>query len=527
MEFLTSTIGKIAKEIKTGKTPPTKNTAYFNGAINWYTPTDLDRESYLGKSTRTITELAVNDKKATLFSSNTVLIGCIGNIGKIGIIDEPASSNQQITGVLTDESKVIPEFFFYWLKMNKKLLEKNSKKAVVPILNNKQLSAIPISYPKNIEDQKRIAQVLVKTELLISQRKESIELTDDFLKHTFLTMFGDPNNNKKKWRLEKLSKVTKSLNSKRVPIKQQDRGKISGAYPYYGATGIVDYINDYKFDGSHLLISEDGKNLLLRKKPLAFMAKGKFWVNNHAHVLDEIGSMRLRYLEFHLNLMDISKFVTGIDQFKLNKNNLDLIEVMSPSINMQNEFVSIVDQIEKLQTYFRQSLNEFNELYRSLSHKAFNGELTIIENIEEEEVDDGYRSYVNDRTEPWHFGLEEIVKPKVADEIVLVQTEKKEKIPVPIIKIPFLKTEKDLIYHISKNCSSSHFTFEDIKVALKDLDWKYDFEELKSLVFNLVRKNQLKQVFGDASYKSSFDATDANFKEIKELSEKIYFKRVL
>jgi len=189
MEFLTSTIGKIAKEIKTGKTPPTKNSAYFNGAINWYTPTDLDRESYLGKSTRTITELAVNDKKATLYSPNTVLIGCIGNIGKIGIINQPAASNQQITGVLTDDKKVLPEFFFYWLKMNKELLEKNSKKAVVPILNNKQLSAIPITYPKNTEDQRRIVLVLTKAELLINQRKESIELADEFLKHTFLTMF--------------------------------------------------------------------------------------------------------------------------------------------------------------------------------------------------------------------------------------------------------------------------------------------------------------------------------------------------
>ena len=93
--------------------------------------------------------------------------------------------------------------------------------------------------------------------------------------------------------------------------------------------------------------------------------------------------------------------------------------------------------------------------------------------------------------------------------------------------IPFLKTEVDLLGHISRKCSGSHFTFEDIKKAVKGLDWTYDFEELKNLVFSLVRNKNLKQVFADALYKSGFKKTDAAFKEIANLSEQIYFKRML
>ena len=103
MRFIKSTIGKIALEIKTGKTPPTSNLEYFGDELNWYTPTDLDKEKILGNSKRRITQKALNDNKVVVLKPNTVLLGCIGNIGKIGLIKDFASSNQQITGILSKE----------------------------------------------------------------------------------------------------------------------------------------------------------------------------------------------------------------------------------------------------------------------------------------------------------------------------------------------------------------------------------------------------------------------------------------
>ena len=89
------------------------------------------------------------------------------------------------------------------------------------------------------------------------------------------------------WSLKKISDICEFQNNKRVPLKSLDREKRQGEYPYYGASGIVDYIDNYIFDGKFLLISEDGENLRTRNTPIAFQAQGRFWVNNHAHILAE------------------------------------------------------------------------------------------------------------------------------------------------------------------------------------------------------------------------------------------------
>ena len=90
----------------------------------------------------------------------------------------------------------------------------------------------------------------------------------------------------KGWKLKKLSEVTISHDGKRIPLNRSQRSSIQGDFPYYGASGQVDSINDYKFDGKFMLLAEDGENLNSRKKPIAFIVEGKFWVNNHAHVLE-------------------------------------------------------------------------------------------------------------------------------------------------------------------------------------------------------------------------------------------------
>jgi type I restriction enzyme S subunit len=192
-------------------------------------------------------------------------------------------------------------------------------------------------------------------------------------------MFGDPIKNEKRWDEIKFINVAKNENSKRFPVKQSDRDLREGIYPYYGATGIIDTIDDYKFYGEYLLIAEDGKNLLFRRKNNAFMAKGKFWVNNHAHVLSYNGIGNLRYLEFFLNNIDFMPFISGIDQVKLNKENLDRIPVPIPPILLQTQFAQIVEKTELLKTEYQHSLHELENLYDSLSQRAFRGELCLKE----------------------------------------------------------------------------------------------------------------------------------------------------
>ncbi|MDC1189039.1 restriction endonuclease subunit S, partial [Flavobacteriales bacterium] len=128
-------IKNLSETIKTGKTPPSKETKYFDGEINWYTPGDLDKEKNLSQAKRTLTRLAIEDKKAIVHKKGTLLIGCIGDIGKIGITSEDCSSNQQLTGIYP-KNNIDVNYLFYWFKGNKNVLESYSNNAVVPILNN-------------------------------------------------------------------------------------------------------------------------------------------------------------------------------------------------------------------------------------------------------------------------------------------------------------------------------------------------------------------------------------------------------
>lgn len=109
MEFVEYTIGELALEIKTGKTPPTSNLEYFDGEIPWIGPADLKGQKFIEDSERKISKIALEDNKAFLFQSGTVLVATIGGIGKTTIVKKPVASNQQITGILVNEDIILPE----------------------------------------------------------------------------------------------------------------------------------------------------------------------------------------------------------------------------------------------------------------------------------------------------------------------------------------------------------------------------------------------------------------------------------
>lgn len=143
-----------------------------------------------------------------------------------------------------------------------------------------------------------------------------------------------------------LDQISKNLDSKRKPVKSSAREK--GQYPYYGASGVVDYVIDYIFEGDYLLISEDGANLVVRNTPIAFSISGKTWVNNHAHVLEFDSYATRRITEFYINLVDISEFVLGGAQPKLNQKNLNKIKIPIPPLPEQERIVSILDKFDSL-----------------------------------------------------------------------------------------------------------------------------------------------------------------------------------
>lgn len=188
-------------------------------------------------------------------------------------------------------------------------------------------------------------------------------------------MFGDPATNPKEWIVKPFGELVSNQDGKRKPVKASDRAERKGQYPYYGASGIIDYVEEYLFDETALLISEDGANLLARSTPIAFLAQGKYWVNNHAHVVIENDKADLNYLCMALNLRDLTDYVTGSAQPKLNQASMNRIPIPVPPLPLQKEFAQRVTDIRELETAQSSSRRRLDELFQSLLHRAFNGEL--------------------------------------------------------------------------------------------------------------------------------------------------------
>lgn len=172
---------------------------------------------------------------------------------------------------------------------------------------------------------------------------------------------------------KKIEDVCDILDSQRKPISKAKR--VKGVYPYYGANGIQDYVNNYIFDGTFLLIGEDGSVINKDNSPVLNWAVGKIWVNNHAHVLIAKESYNLRYIYYALQIQDVSKIVRGTPP-KINQENLRNITIPMPHIKVQEEIVKILDRFAEYAAELQAELQARQEQYEYYRNK-----LLIFNNI--------------------------------------------------------------------------------------------------------------------------------------------------
>lgn len=166
------------------------------------------------------------------------------------------------------------------------------------------------------------------------------------------------------WRYCKFDDVLINRDSERIPVSVADRKKLDKIFDYYGASGVIDKIDKYLFDEKLLLIGEDGANLLSRSTPIAFIAEGKYWVNNHAHVLQASEHLILEYAEIVINSMSLVPYVTGAAQPKLSQNMMNRIPIPIPPIEEQRRIVEklhasfdLLNQIDNLQEQYNDDLD--------------------------------------------------------------------------------------------------------------------------------------------------------------------------
>ena len=270
-----------------------------------------------------------------------------------------------------DTDKITSEWLYYlttWKTFRKEAERNMTGSAGQKRVPKTFLENYVVSLP-DIDTQKSENKILRKVDDLIFLRKQQLSKLDELVKARFVEMFGDPVSNPMGWKRVRFDSISENLDSKRVPVTESDRKE--GVYPYYGASGIVDWINDYIFDEDILLVSEDGANLLMRSTPIAFSVSGKSWVNNHAHVVRFHDFATQKFIEVYFSLIDISEYITGTAQPKLNQAKLNTMLFCWPPLSLQKQFAAFVERVDQQKQTVQQSLEKLELMKKALMQEYF------------------------------------------------------------------------------------------------------------------------------------------------------------
>ncbi|MBA0191642.1 restriction endonuclease subunit S [Pectobacterium carotovorum] len=384
-------IESVAKVI-TGKTPPKADPNCFGGNIPFITPSELTDSDYLLKPETTLTEKGLATTK--LIPKNSILVCCIGSLGKMAMADLPVATNQQINSVLFDEDKIHYRFGFYALKLLKNELKNIAPSTTVAIVNKSRFSELKIPSPP-LKEQKRIAAILDKAAGICQKREHAIKLADDFLRAAFLEMFGDPVENPKGWKKDKIKKGMLDITSgwsatgENRSCKSDEFGvlKISSV-----TSGVFkpeeNKIVDSKIipTSKKLIIPKKGDLLFSRANTRELVAAICIIPQDYDNLFlsDKLWSIKLnRELllpEFFLLLIQnekmrelLTKQATGTSGSMLNisKSKFEETEIIFPSLYAQQKFCDLFRKLMGWKERLTESRELTNESFNSLSKQVF------------------------------------------------------------------------------------------------------------------------------------------------------------
>lgn len=378
-------------DIYTGNTPSKKNMEFYDSEdIMFIKPDMLEFNiAKIEKANEYISEKA--REKARIIPKGSLLVSCIGNIGKLGINNEEVAFNQQINAIIHNDKIISSKYLAYVIKYNQKKLESIANTAVVPIINKNQFSEFELLIHKDLEIQNKIVDILDKAQQLIDKRKEQIEVLDELVKSQFIEMFGDPINNQKNWEITTIGKIVTD-----VRYGTSKPAVDGGKYPYIRMnnitySGYLDLDNlkyiDIEDEELEKCIVHKGDVLFNRTNSAELIGKTcVFNLNKPMIIAGYIIRIRLInevlpiYLSMFLN-SDYGKILLrgmakgAVNQANINAQELKSIKIAKPPIELQNQFADFVKQVDKLKSEMEKSLKELEDNFNALMQRAFKGEL--------------------------------------------------------------------------------------------------------------------------------------------------------
>lgn len=385
--WVTSKLGQVTTKIGSGATPLGGEEAYKSTGISLIRSLNVYdvgfREAKLaridGEQAQRLENVVVEPSDVLLNITGASVARCC--LAPVEFL--PARVNQHVAIIRPIKEKLDSGFLHYMLisKTYKDRLLNTGEDggSTRQAITKAQLQEFIIEYPLSLPEQRRIVGILDEAFDGIATAKANAEKNLQNARALFASerhaTFARRGNG---WAEKTIEQISTNFDSKRVPITKSVRS--GGKYPYYGASGIVDYVADYIFEGDTLLISEDGANLLARSTPIAFPASGKYWVNNHAHILRFENMATQQFVQHYFESIKLDEYITGAAQPKLNQGALNSIPIPIPtSVEKQRELVEVLvilsTETLRLESIYQRKLAALDALKKSLLHQAFSGQL--------------------------------------------------------------------------------------------------------------------------------------------------------
>ena len=320
-----------------------------------------------------------NINKRSKVDINDILFGMIGTIGNPVIVKETGFAIKNVA-LIKQQKELLNKFMIFYLSGNsiaKQFYIENTG-GTQKFLALGVIRSLKIKFPPDTEQQK-IAAFLTAVDNKIEQLSKKQELLGEYKKGLMQQIFSqairfkaDDGSEFPDWEEKKLGDVSDCLDNRRQPLNGAERNQMKGDIPYYGANGIVDYVNDYIFDEELVLLAEDGGNFNdFSSKPIAQKISGKAWVNNHAHILKAKNIIATDFLFYSLVHKDIRRYIVGGSRAKLNKSDLLSIKTILPPLEEQAKIASFLSSIDNKIEQVGKQLVESKQFKKALLQQMF------------------------------------------------------------------------------------------------------------------------------------------------------------
>lgn len=376
--------------VQTGSTPSTSDEQYWGGEIPFVTPSELDQNLPVTKTPRTLTD--EGGRQSRLLREGSIMVCCIGSLGKIGIAGRIVATNQQINSIEFDPQQIWPKFGYYACQQLKPKLLTMAPATTVPIVNKSKFEQLEIPVP-SLPEQRRIAAILDQADALRTKRREALAQLDSLAQSIFIDMFGDSIQNPKGWQV-----ATLASNSQRIQIgpfgsQLHEVDYIEGGIPLINPT----HIQSGKIVPNWTLTVSEEKYVQLSQYHLAQgdLVLGRRGEMGRCAVVTDVehgwlcgtGSLFIRldtkvitptYLKYVISSSPMKRHLEsvaqGVTMANLNKDIVGGLKIPIPPLSVQLNFAARLEALEILNESSDGSLKELDALFASLQHRAFRGE---------------------------------------------------------------------------------------------------------------------------------------------------------